>query len=904
MRSFSSRVIVAFGLLLFGLCCLAGAAPITLGDDDTVLVAFTTFSGGSFQFCGTAYTGVYVNSNGSLTFGAGDTDPSATVGELLAGPPRIAALWRDLDPSDASAAVDLTETAELLTVTFTDVPEAGSTSVRNSFAIRVSNAGSVEIEYMVVASDDALVGISAGSAFTSGGGAEDDLSRYTDAGMVAGTGFEAALYELFAGSSSAEDFDLVGETLQLPPCGLTSVPGPPVANAGPDLELPARAPGRLLGSGTDPNAEPLSYAWNQTSGSGIVLNPNSLVPQPTFTATWVTSAASADFELSVNDGAALRATDTDAMAISIHPVPGSGLIDNPSFESMLSGWGAFPAAQSSALSSLGLDQPTQGSLFAQIRNADVPGAYLAQRFQLSASAEEISLDVNFLTNEPVASLADDRFVARVVYLDAGGDPASQVDFGALSPGTASFVPAGMVGFARKTGFSTQRVAVPASAQGHDAVLILAVQNLRDLLLGSAALVDNIQIGTTSNHAPAVNAGSDQSVMPAVQVTLTGSASDPEGGALMFQWRQVAGPAVTLSTPTSITTDFTAPSVASTTALAFQLRASDGALSAVDTVFVTVVVPNDQAPVAEAGESQTVDEGAIVTLHGSGSDPDGDPLTFSWVQAEGPPVQLSSPTAAMPTFTAPTVGVNTVLRFDLTVDDGDQQDTDTTFVTVVNVMNDAPLASAGLDQVVREGRLVTLDGSGSSDPNLDPISFAWTQVFGPSVMLSSTTSVSPSFTAPQVSGAAPLSFLLTVSDGALSGSDTVVITVVDDLPTISIDLNQSDYTTGDLMDVRLSIDGPPGVNVDIYVGLLLPVPGFFTFNGFLGIDSAVANQIVPLLTGFPLFPIPNFPFFDYTFTGVEWAGTYYWLAVLTPNGGDPLSPAQQLALASAPFNFSP
>jgi hypothetical protein len=188
--------------------------------------------------------------------------------------------------------------------------------------------------------------------------------------------------------------------------------------------------------------------------------------------------------------------------------------------------------------------------------------------------------------------------------------------------------------------------------------------------------------------------------------------------------------------------------------------------------------------------------------------------------------------------------------------------------------------------------------------LDPITYSWTQLTGPPVTLANPTSATPSFTAPQVNVAAFLTFRLTVSDGVLTGVDNVQVQVVDNLPTIDIEVNQSVYQPGDMMDVRLSLDGPSGVNVDIYVGLILPIPGFLTFNGFLGLPSVVVNEIVPLLTGFPLFPIPDFPFFVYTFTGVEWAGAYAWITVITPPGGDPLDPTDQLDIGVAEFTFEP
>ena len=49
----------------------------------------------------------------------------------------------------------------------------------------------------------------------------------------------------------------------------------------------------------------------------------------------------------------------------------------------------------------------------------------------------------------------------------------------------------------------------------------------------------------------------------------------------------------------------------------------------------------------------------------------------------------------------------------------------------------------------KNRIVTLDGSGSSDPDGDPLSYAWTQVSGPTVALSDATAAQPTFTAPFV-----------------------------------------------------------------------------------------------------------------------------------------------------------
>ncbi|MGH7303797.1 MAG: FG-GAP-like repeat-containing protein, partial [Candidatus Rokuibacteriota bacterium] len=93
-------------------------------------------------------------------------------------------------------------------------------------------------------------------------------------------------------------------------------------------------------------------------------------------------------------------------------------------------------------------------------------------------------------------------------------------------------------------------------------------------------------------------------------------------------------------------------------------------------------------------------------------------------------------------------------------------------------NIRPVANAGPSQTVVVGSLVTLNGTGSSDPDRGPgpLSFSWIQTAGPSVVLTGATGPTPSFT-PTAPGV--FSFQLVVGDGrANSGPSTVTITVVE------------------------------------------------------------------------------------------------------------------------------
>ena len=94
---------------------------------------------------------------------------------------------------------------------------------------------------------------------------------------------------------------------------------------------------------------------------------------------------------------------------------------------------------------------------------------------------------------------------------------------------------------------------------------------------------------------------------------------------------------------------------------------------------------------------------------------------------------------------------------------------------VGGINQAPFANAGTNQTVDEAQLVTLDGSQSSDPNSDQLTYKWTAPNG--ITLSSTTSANPTFTAPYINVETQYTFGLVVNDGIVNSAPvTVKVTV--------------------------------------------------------------------------------------------------------------------------------
>jgi outer membrane autotransporter protein len=283
------------------------------------------------------------------------------------------------------------------------------------------------------------------------------------------------------------------------------------------------------------------------------------------------------------------------------------------------------------------------------------------------------------------------------------------------------------------------------------------------------------------------------------VTLDASGStDPDSDALTYVWTLASGPSVTLAGAATVSPTFTAPPAAvGTQTLQFDLSVTD-TFGASSTSTVDVTISPNQVSVADAGPDQTVTGGTSVTLAGSATDADNDPLTYQWTQTSGPSVTLAGDTTLTPTFTAPPpAAALQTLTFSLVANDGVAASAPDT-VDVFIPTNNAPVASAGMAQTVSGGASVTLDGSGSSDPDGDALTFAWTQTSGPSVTLTGAATATATFAAPAATPTAQtLEFQLAATDpfGA-SSTGTVSITVApNQLPLADAGVDQGPIDAG-------------------------------------------------------------------------------------------------------------
>ena len=649
---------------------------------------------------------------------------------------------------------------------------ADSASATVSITVTPVNDAPVANAQAVTTNEDAAAAITLAGSDVEGSPLTYSVVTQPAHGTLSGTAPNLT-YTPAANYNGADNFTFVvndgtvNSTAATVSITVTLVPDAPVANSQ-SVTTAEDAPIAIILTGLDPDGDPLTYSVVSAPSHGAL---SGAVPNLTYTP--VANYNGPDsFTFVANDGTSNSAPAT--VSITVSPVN-----DAPAADAQSVGT-AEDTAVAVTLTGSDIDGdalafsvtagPAHGALSGAAPNlvytpdANYNGpdsfAFKVNDGTVDSASATVSIAVSAVNDAPVAAdgsavTAQDSPVAiTLIGSDVDGDPltfsvTAGPSHGTLSGGASDLIYTPDLGYNGPDSFAF--VVNDGSANSAEAAVSITV--------------------TESNVPPVADAqavATQEDTLLAI--TLTGS--DGDGDPLTY--RIVSGPSH--GTLNGVAPDLTyTPDADHNGSDSFSFVANDGMVDSSPAAISIDVTPVNDAPAANSQTAATAEDSALV-LALTGSDVDGDPLTYRVVDS---PAHGTLDGAAPDLTYTPAANYNGPDSFTFVVNDGAADSTPAAVSVTVSPVNDSPAAA---DQAVAANEdtavVVTLSGA---DPDGDPLTYRL--VSGPSH--GPLSGLAPDLTyTPAANYSGSDSFTFVVNDGTVdSGTATVTVAVaaVNDAP---------------------------------------------------------------------------------------------------------------------------
>jgi len=556
----------------------------------------------------------------------------------------------------------------------------------------------------------------------------------------------------------------------------------PIVNAGPDqiIVLPTDLT-TLTATASDPDGTISAYAWSQISGPAATLTGNA-------TATLLVTnmvAGTYIFQINVLDDQSVTAFDQVKVIVETPanqtPVANAGsnrTIILPTNTVVLNGQGSD--ADGTIASYLWVQLSGGASTLSNTTTPSLTATSLVAgnyTFRLTVTDDDGATDFDDVLVQVLPATTN-----QLPIVSAGADltltlPANSANIIGLASDADGSI----------TSYTWVKLSGPSASLINSNTPVLTVLDAVEGLYVFRLTVQDDKGATASadvrltilpasvNQNPTVSAGNDVTLtLPANTASLKATASDNDGNITTFAWTKRSGPAATLAGETTANLSLSGLVEGS---YIFRITVTDNAGgSSFDEVTVTVLpTGSNQPPLVNAGSDRNVFLPTNqLNLTGNVSDADGTISSLSWTKTKGPACILTNATTATLTVSGLVEG-QYVFRLTATDNGGATSSDEVIVVVFPGSVNQPPVANAGANQTIALPQSsVTLTGSGSDADGVIQ-SFAWTQIFGPSLTL---TDVNNPTLAVNNLTAGVYRFQLTVQDDdAATSSDVVEVTVV-------------------------------------------------------------------------------------------------------------------------------